>query len=74
MEDKTVLTKKRISIVSILGVLTIGLVIFFIAKPNQRDIDKAAIRGHIDKILSLSGKLTEEEKQIYFDNLSLIHI
>ncbi len=62
------LTKKRISIVSILGVLTIGLVIFFIAKPNQRDIDKAAIRGHIDKILSLSGKLTEEEKQIYFDN------
>ena len=33
------LTKKRISIVSILGVLTIGLVIFFIAKPNQRDID-----------------------------------
>ncbi len=62
------LTKKRISIVSILGVLTIGLVIFFIAKPNQRDIDKAAIRGHIDTILSLSGKLTPEEKQIYFDN------
>lgn len=62
------LTKKRVSIVSILGVLTIGLVIFFIAKPNQRDIDKAAIRGHIDTILSLSGKLTPEEKQIYFDN------
>lgn len=62
------LTKKRISIVSILGVLTIGLVIFFIAEPNQRDIKKAAIRGHIDKILSLSGKLTDEEKQIYFDN------
>ena len=62
------LTKKRISIVSILGVFAIGLAILFSPKPNPRDTDKAAIRGHIENILSLSGKLTDAEKQIYFDN------
>ena len=62
------LTKKRIALATLFGVLILGITIFFIAKPNQRDINKAAIRGHIDKILALSGKLTPEEKQIYFDN------
>ena len=62
------LTKKRISIATVLGILILGIAFFFIAKPKQNAINKAAIRGHIDKILSLSGKLTPEEKQIYFDN------
>ena len=62
------LTKKRLALATLFGVLILGIAIFFIVKPNQRDIKKAAIRGHIDKILSLSGKLTDEEKQIYFDN------
>ena len=62
------LTKKRIALATLFGVFILAITIFFIAKPNQNDIDKAAIRGHLDKIHSLSGKLTETEKQVFFDN------
>ena len=60
------LTKKRITIAAFLSVLILGITLFFIANPQRNR--KAAIRGHLDKILSLSGKLTDAEKQIYFDN------
>jgi len=65
------LTKKRIRLAALFGICILGLaMIFFISQPKQTE--REVIRGHFDKILSLSGELTPEEKQICFDIFSAL--
>jgi hypothetical protein len=60
-----VLNKKTIIIVSVLSIVVIG-VVFILLEPKQEISEEAQV--HLDNIYSLSGKLTPEEKQVYFEN------
>ena len=59
------LNKKTIIIVSVLSIVVIG-VVFILLEPKQEISEEAQV--HLDNIYSLSGKLTPEERQVYFEN------
>ncbi len=66
------LSKGKVFVISILSLVVIGIAFIWL-KPNQQVSDEA--QAHIDHLYSLSGKLTTEEKQTYFDNaLALIKL
>ncbi len=56
---------KRIVTVGVLCIMMLGCAIFFLRDRHQLGQDEVQI--HINKLRSLSGKLTPEEKQVYFD-------
>lgn len=65
----TMLNKKKIIIAGVISVFVIGIAFIFL-KPEQR-IDEE-VQEHIDTLYSLTGKLTPDEKNDYFDtSLSL---
>ena len=56
--------KKRIVTVAVLCLVMLGGAMFFLRnrhQPGQNEFQK-----HLDKLRALSGKLTPEEKQVYF--------
>lgn len=59
------LGKKKIFIASVISVLVVGIA-FILLKPEQR-IDEE-VQEHFDVLYSLSGKLTPDQKQDYFDS------
>ena len=65
--------KKRIVTAGVLCLVMLGGAMFFLHnrhQPGQNEFQK-----HIDKLRSLSGKLTPEEKQVYFDTtLAIIEL
>lgn len=60
-----VFSKRKIIVISILSFVVIGIAFIFL-KPNQQVSEKA--QEHLDNLYSLSGRLTPEEKQTYFEN------
>ena len=60
-----VFSKRKIIVISTLSFIVIGIAFIFL-KPNQQVSEEA--QAHIDNLYSLSGKLTPEGKQIYFEN------
>ena len=65
--------KKRIVTVAVLCLVMLGGAMFFLHnrhQPGQNEFQK-----HLDKLRALSGKLTPEEKQVYFDTtLAIIEL
>lgn len=59
------LNKRMITITSVLFFVVIA-VTFILFKPKQQ-VSKEA-QEHLDNLYSLTGKLTPEEKQVYFEN------
>ena len=57
--------KKRIVPVGVLCLVMLGCAMFFLRDRHQPAPNE--FQKHIDKLRSLSGKLTPEEKQVYFD-------
>lgn len=56
---------KRIVLVGVLCLVMLGCALFFLRDRHQPG--PSEVQKHIDKLRSLSGKLTPEEKQVYFD-------
>ena len=59
------LSKRKVIVLSILSFVVIGIAFIFWI-PNQQISGEA--QAHLDNLYSLSGKLTTEEKRVYFDN------
>lgn len=67
-----VLSKRKVIVITILSLVVIGIA-FILVQPKQEIGEEA--QEHLGNIYSLSGKLTTEEKQTYFDNaLALIKL
>lgn len=64
-EVTLVLNKRIIIITSVLSFVVIAIT-FILIKPKQQVSEEA--QTHLDNLFSLSGKLTSEEKQVYFEN------
>ncbi len=63
------MSRKNLIIGGFLGI-TLIVSVFFLLKPRQQI--SAEARTHFDKIYSLSGKLTPEQKETYFQSASTL--
>ncbi len=59
------LNNRTVIVISVFSIVVMGIA-FILFKPKQQVSEEA--QAHLDNLYSLSGKLTPEKKQVYFDN------